>query len=86
MLAFEGAVGVIHAVGGTHIYPLRHFSLMMCVVLTYFLLPVTGFAFILLLMGLAQCRADDTRMRFRYLLMLAVMQLTLIPWQTPIDL
>ncbi len=80
-LAIEGAIGAVHVSGQTRFYPVRHFSLMTFVALTYFLLPVTGFASILLLMGLAQCRADDTRMRFRYLLMLGVMQLTLIPWK-----
>ena len=63
-------MGTVHLLGRPRWYPLRHFALMMFVALTYFLLPVTGFASILLLMDLAQCRADDTRMRFRYLLML----------------
>lgn len=81
-IAGEGAVATLHLWTPQHTYRLRQHLLMLFIVLTYFLLPVIGFAAILTLLGLAQCDDDDGEMRFEYLLLFGVIHLTLVPWQS----
>jgi hypothetical protein len=80
-LLVEGAVAVTHAIPSRRLYHLRHATLMGFIAMTYFLLPVSGFAFVLAVVGFAQCRDDDQEMRWRYLALLAVVQLITIDWQ-----
>ncbi len=81
-LLIEGSVGLMNLSGSLRLYALRHSALMAFIVLTYFLLPVFPFAFVLILLGFVQCRDDDEVMKIRYLVILGFMHLTLIPWQT----
>jgi len=48
---------------------------------TYFLLPVTGVAFALIVLAPSCCCVEDRRIRIAYLSMLVAIQLTRIPWQ-----
>ena len=79
-LGCQGLVGAVHVTGGARLYKIRHLFLMMYVVLAYGWLPVVGFAAVLLLLGLAQCRSDDGRMRLRYVVLLFLVHLPMIPW------
>jgi hypothetical protein len=78
----EGLVGVVHLVRSDRLYSLRHLLLIGFILLTYLLLPVTPFAFVLGIMGLAQCQPDDKRMKMIYVLVLGFVQLTIFPWQS----
>ena len=60
---------------------LVHPLLMAFVATTYFLLPVTGFAFALVVLALSCCPTDNRRIRIAYLGLLVAIQLTRIPWQ-----
>ena len=60
---------------------LVHPLLMTFIATTYFLLPVTGFAFALVVLALSCCPTDNRRIRIAYLGMLVAIQLTRIPWQ-----
>ncbi len=53
---------------------------MLFIATTYFLLPVVGFAFVLALMGLAQCPAAYRWTRISWLAILILIQLSRIPW------
>jgi hypothetical protein len=78
----EGSVAAFHAFGTRRLYRVRHLVLTTFILATYFLLPVLGFAFMLTILGLAQCDEDDEMRRFRYLILLGTIQLTMIPWRT----
>lgn len=58
----------------------RDWLLMLFIVTTYFLLPVVGFAFVLALMGLAQCPIERKMTRIAWLVILVLIQLSRIPW------
>jgi hypothetical protein len=73
--AFIAATHVLHA----GIW--RHAGLVLFIAGTYFVLPVTGFAFLLTVMGLAQCERDSGWLKVGYLALLTVVQFTLLPWQ-----
>lgn len=80
-LLIEGAIALAFvAPAGAWLYRRRDALLMLFVGTTYVLLPVVGFACILALMGLAQCEPERRRTRLAYIGLLAVIQLTLIPW------
>jgi hypothetical protein len=81
-LLVEGGVAILHLVGARSLYVARHVSLMLFIIGTYFLFPVLGFAFVLTVMGLAQCDETDDGARVRYLIILGVIQLTMIPWRS----
>ena len=59
----------------------RDLFLILFIGTTYILLPVTGFAFILGVMGFAQCTRSHRATQIGYLSILVVIQLTRIPWQ-----
>lgn len=59
----------------------RDFSLILFIGTTYFLLPVTGFAFIITVMGFAQCPQERPRTRLVYIGVFVLVQLTRVPWQ-----
>jgi hypothetical protein len=76
----EGSIAVLHLVPARRLYTARHVSLMLFIVATYFLLPVLGFAFVLAILGLAQCDEQDEECRLRYLILIGLIQLVIIPW------
>jgi hypothetical protein len=78
----EAAIAVSFLIPVGELYRWRNYGLMMFVLFTYFLLPVTPFAIALILLGLAQCQIDDDKMKIRYLCLLMFIHLTLIPWST----
>lgn len=80
-LAIEGAVAALHALPHERWYWPRHLSLMAFVAFTYLLLPVVGFGFALAVMGFAQIREDDQRLKRLYLGLLCFLQLSLVPWR-----
>lgn len=81
-LLLEGAVAAVYLFDSPRCYLARQYALLAFVLLTYFLVPVIGFAFVLTLIGFAQCADGDTAMKTRYLALLAGIQLTLVPWQS----
>ena len=81
-LLVEGGVGVAHTIPGHRAYLLRHYALMAFIAITYFLLPVAGFAFVLTILGFAQCERSDDLMRLRYLALFGFIHLTLVPWRS----
>jgi hypothetical protein len=81
-LLVEGTVAIMHAIPSQKLYRLRHYSLMVFIALTYFLLPVSGFAFVLTVLGFAQCEEADEAMRWRYLILLGIVQLIVLDWQS----
>lgn len=86
-LLIEGCVALTHALPTRRLYVLRHSALMAFIAMTYFLLPVSGFAFVLTVLGVAQCREDDSAMRWRYIVLLGIVQFVILDWQAllPVD-
>ena len=80
-LVLEALIGILHFLPGQRWYLARHVALMTFVAVTYFLLPVTGFGFLLAVMGFAQLRAHDDRLKGWYFVLLCFLQLTLVPWR-----
>lgn len=78
----EACIAVLFLSGARRLYHARHYLLMTFILMTYFLLPVIGFAIALTVMGLAQCRAEDSRLQMEYLVLLGFVHFTLIPWQS----
>lgn len=82
-LLIEGSVAAAFL-----IHPLRLFSqfrdwfLIVFIATTYFLLPVLGFAYILIIMGFAQCSPQHTKTRIAYIGLFAFLQLSRLPWDT----
>ncbi|MEM7393993.1 MAG: hypothetical protein AAF492_16765 [Verrucomicrobiota bacterium] len=60
---------------------LSDYLLIFFIATTYVLLPVSGFAFVLALMGFAQCPPEKIRLRTTYLILFVIIQLTRLPWQ-----
>lgn len=58
----------------------RDICLMIFIVTTYGLLPVTGFAFVLCVMGLAQAEEDRHKIRLGYFLIFIAVQFIKLPW------
>jgi hypothetical protein len=77
----EGIVSVLHFAGSQRLYLTRHVFLIGFILMTYVLLPVIGFAFILTLLGFAQCREDDRWLSRAYLALFVFVQFTVLPWQ-----
>jgi hypothetical protein len=82
----EAAVGMLHLLRSHTYYYWRHGVLLGFIAVTYALLPVTPFGFILAVMGLSQCASTDRRLKAIYLVALACVQVTLFPWQTLLPL
>ena len=80
-LLVEATVAALHLAPSRLLYYPRHASIIVFVALTYFLLPVVGFAFTLAVLGMAQCREGDHRLRLWYVALICVIQLTVIPWR-----
>lgn len=76
----EGVIAVVYLLPAHKFYTARHVSLMLFLVATYFLLPVLGFAFVLAVLGLTQCHAEDDDTRLRYLILIGIIQLVIVPW------
>jgi hypothetical protein len=78
----EGLIGLLHAARGERLAPLRHTVYWAFVAGTYFLFPVMGFAFVLGVLGYAQCTDKEPGRRFAYLVLFGVIHLTVLPWQS----
>ena len=66
-LALESVVAVLCLVPATgRTLAARHAALLVFCVTTYALAPVAGFGWLIAVMGLAQCRADQRRLRGAY--------------------
>jgi hypothetical protein len=81
-LAIESAIAAAFTVWSTRLGTTRHVLLWTFVATTYWLMPVTGFAWALLVLGFAQCGVADRRCRVIYLVLLGVVQFTELPWRT----
>lgn len=81
-MSVEGLIGVLHALRGERLAQLRHLAYWAFVAGTYFLFPVMGFAFVLGVLGYAQCTVDQPARRFAYLVLFGVIHLTVLPWQS----
>ncbi len=75
-LLIEGTIALAFALG----WKIRDLALQIFIVTTYVFLPVTGFAFILALLGFAQCHPERRMTRVLYLVIFVVVQTTVAPW------
>ena len=81
-LLIEGAVAAAFLLIGIRwLARCRDWILIIFIATTYFLLPVLGFAYVLIIMGLAQCPPNRDRDRIAYLALLAGLQLARLPWK-----
>jgi hypothetical protein len=80
-LVIEALIALLHLLPGRSSPRCRHTVLMVFIAFTYILLPVTGFAFVLSVMGFAQCDAGDVKLKSAYICLTALGQLVLVPWQ-----
>lgn len=81
-LAIEGLVaGVFLARGDGWLCRYRDWILMLFIVTTYFLLPVLGFAYVLIIMGFAQCSPERRLARIAYICLFGVLQFARLPWE-----
>ncbi|MCJ8283723.1 MAG: hypothetical protein MJK14_29075, partial [Rivularia sp. ALOHA_DT_140] len=60
---------------------MRDWLLIVFIITTYFLLPVLGFAYVLAIMGLAQCPSTRVSVRTTYLCLFGLLQLARLPWE-----
>lgn len=82
-LLIEGSVAIAFLVNSLRLGTrLRNWLLIVFIVTTYFLLPVLGFAYILIIMGFAQCHPKHTVIRVAYIALFAFLQLSRLPWGT----
>jgi hypothetical protein len=81
-IALEGSFGVLHFVTSRTAYQIRHTLLIGFIFFTYLVFPVTGFAFVLAILGLTECETDDLTTKIAYLGLGAFVQLTIVPWRT----
>lgn len=80
-LLIEGSVAIAFLVPWLRVFSrYRDWFLIVFIATTYFLLPVLGFAYILIIMGFAQCDPRHTRVRVMYVLLFAFLQLSRLPW------
>lgn len=81
-LLIEGVVAAAFLLVGLHwLARMRDWLLLLFVATTYFLLPVLGFAYVILIMGLAQCATNHVGKRLTYLSLLASLQFARLPWE-----
>lgn len=80
-LVYESLVALTHVLPTNRLYYLRHILLIGFILITYLLLPVSGFAFMLMVAGLAQCRDESSGLKMGYMFVFAGVQFTRIPWQ-----
>ncbi len=82
-ILIEGAVAAAFLLIGLRwLAQRRNWILIVFIATTYFLLPVLGFAYVLIIMGLAQCSPNRVSDRIAYLSMLAGLQFARLPWET----
>jgi len=80
-LLIEGSIAISFLGGLIFIFfRFRDWLLILFIGTTYFLLPVLGFAYILIIMGLAQCSPQDRLTRIVYLVIFGLLQLARLPW------
>jgi hypothetical protein len=80
-LLIEGSIAISFLGGIIFIFfRFRDWLLILFIATTYFLLPVLGFAYILIIMGLAQCSPLDRITRIVYLVIFGLLQLARLPW------
>ena len=81
-LAIEACAAVLYLVAKDGWRRVRQVVLVMFCVGTYYLMPVPGFAFILVTLGFAECDPEDVRGKTVYLCVLAALQLMVLPWKS----
>jgi len=59
---------------------LRDWILIIFIATTYFLLPVLGFAYILMIMGFAQCPPQKNNIKIAYICLFGLLQFARFPW------
>ncbi|PSB22787.1 hypothetical protein C7B61_09535 [filamentous cyanobacterium CCP1] len=80
-LFIEGSVAIAFLVNPLRLFSrFRDWFLIVFIATTYFLLPVLGFAYILIIMGFAQCPSKHTAVRVAYVGLFAFLQLSRLPW------
>jgi hypothetical protein len=80
-LWIEGTVAIAFLVNPLRLFSqFRDWFLILFIATTYFLLPVLGFAYILIIMGFAQCHPEQTAIRVAYIVLFAFLQLSRLPW------
>jgi hypothetical protein len=80
-LLIEGSVAAAFLVNPLPLFSrFRDGFLIVFIATTYFLLPVLGFAYILIIMGFAQCPSKHTAVRVAYVGLFAFLQLSRLPW------
>jgi len=81
-LFIEGIVAAAFLLRKIHwLYRFRDWLLIIFIVTTYFLLPVLGFAYVLVIMGLAQCPSEKVAVRSTYICLFGLLQLARLPWE-----
>ncbi|WP_416669483.1 hypothetical protein [Egbenema bharatensis] len=82
-LFIEGSVAIAFLVNPLQVFSrFRDWFLIVFIATTYFLLPVLGFAYILIIMGFTQCHPKHTTIRVAYIALFAFLQLSRLPWGT----
>ncbi|MBR8827920.1 MAG: hypothetical protein DSM107014_08460 [Gomphosphaeria aponina SAG 52.96 = DSM 107014] len=80
-LIIESAVAVSFLGGGmSRLFLLRDWILILFIATTYFLLPVLGFAYILMIMGFAQCPPQNNTIKIAYICLFGLLQFARFPW------
>jgi hypothetical protein len=85
-LAIEGAIALAFLLGDRLGSVARHALLLLFIFVVYPIATVPGFACILVVMGLADLKAHQTRLRELYLLAFALSALSFIPKTVPVYL
>lgn len=82
-LLIEGGVAIAFLINPLRLFSqFRDWLLIVFIATTYFLLPVLGFAYILIIMGFAQCSSKHTVVRVAYIGLFAFLQLSRLPWNS----
>lgn len=85
-LLIEGSVAIAFLVKPLRLFSqFRDWFLIVFIATTYFLLPVLGFAYILIIMGFAQCPPKHTAIRVTYIVLFAFLQLSRLPWSSLVN-
>ena len=80
-LLIEGSVAIAFLISPLRLFSrFRDWFLIVFIATTYFLLPVLGFAYILIIMGFSQCSPKHTATRITYVVLFAFLQLSRLPW------
>lgn len=79
-LLIEGSIAISFLGGFIFLFwRFRDWLLILFIATTYFLLPVLGFAYILIIMGLAQCSPRSSIVRTVYLVIFGLLQFARLP-------